>query len=62
MPEALLDWLRAESGAGQAEAAVPGQPVVTAEYSPAEGAPGDVAKVLISAARSGLTCGSPGHR
>ena len=41
LPEALLTAVRAEAGAGT-------------ELSPAEGAPGDVAQVLISAARSGL--------
>src|SRR5690242_8046905 len=42
VPEALLNSIRAEV-----------EP--DTEFSPAEGAPGDVAKVLLSAARSGLT-------
>ena len=42
VPAALLDAIRAEAKTG-------------AEFSPAEGAPGDVAKVLLSAARSGLS-------
>ena len=41
VPDALLDAIRAEAKAD-------------AQFSPAEGAPGDVAKVLLSAARSGL--------
>ncbi|HEU5110244.1 MAG TPA: SAM-dependent methyltransferase, partial [Micromonosporaceae bacterium] len=41
VPDALLDAIRAEAGPD-------------AQFSPAEGAPGDVAKVLLSAARSGL--------
>jgi uroporphyrinogen III methyltransferase / synthase len=41
VPDALLDELRAIAHAD-------------AQFSPAEGAPGDVAKVLLSAARSGL--------
>ena len=42
VPEAMLAALRAEAKAD-------------AQFSPAEGAPGDVAKVLLSAARSGLS-------
>ena len=42
VPDALLDAIRAEAGP-------------EAQFSPAEGASGDVAKVLLSAARSGLT-------
>jgi uroporphyrinogen III methyltransferase/synthase len=41
VPDALLDVIRAEAARD-------------AQFSPAEGAPGDVAKVLLSAARSGL--------
>src|SRR5437763_2519549 len=41
VPEPLLTWVRAHAPEGT-------------EFSPAEGAPGDVAKVLLSAARSGL--------
>ena len=41
VPDPLLDAVRAEAAA-------------EAEFSPAEGVPGDVAKVLLSAARSGL--------
>src|SRR5687768_8706781 len=41
VPDALLDVLRSVAHA-------------EAQFSPAEGAPGDVAKVLLSAARSGL--------
>ncbi|MFD0822515.1 SAM-dependent methyltransferase, partial [Micromonospora zhanjiangensis] len=41
VPEGLLDAIRAEARSD-------------AQFSPAEGAPGDVAKVLLSAARSGL--------
>lgn len=40
VPESLLDAVRAQARSD-------------AEFTPAEGAPGDVAKVLISAARSG---------
>ena len=42
VPESLLDAIRAEAKADT-------------QFSPAEGAPGDVAKVLLSAARSGLS-------
>ena len=42
VPDALLDVIRAEAAPDT-------------EFSPAEGAPGDVAKVLLSAARSGLS-------
>src|SRR6185312_13494455 len=54
VPDALLDTLKAETGE-------------LTEYSPAEGVPGDVAKVLLSEARSGrnavhLVTGDPfGH-
>ncbi|GAB4048840.1 bifunctional uroporphyrinogen-III C-methyltransferase/uroporphyrinogen-III synthase [Catellatospora paridis] len=54
VPDALLDTLKAETGD-------------LTEYSPAEGVPGDVAKVLLSEARSGrnavhLVTGDPfGH-
>jgi uroporphyrinogen III methyltransferase/synthase len=41
VPESMLDAIRAEARSD-------------AQFSPAEGAPGDVAKVLLSAARSGL--------
>src|SRR3954454_13205217 len=42
VPETLLDAIRAEAADD-------------AQFSPAEGGPGDVAKVLLSAARSGLS-------
>ncbi|HYN95725.1 MAG TPA: uroporphyrinogen-III synthase [Pilimelia sp.] len=42
VPDGLLDAVRAEAGP-------------EAQFTPAEGAPGDVAKVLLSAARSGLS-------
>lgn len=42
VPDALLTAIRAEAGE-------------QTQFSPAEGAPGDVAKVLLSAARSGLS-------
>jgi uroporphyrinogen III methyltransferase / synthase len=42
VPESLLDAIRAEAKGD-------------AQFSPAEGGPGDVAKVLLSAARSGLS-------
>jgi len=45
VPESLLAVVRAEARED-------------AEFTPAEGAPGDVAKVLISAARSGLNAGT----
>ncbi|MEG3634241.1 bifunctional uroporphyrinogen-III C-methyltransferase/uroporphyrinogen-III synthase [Micromonospora palythoicola] len=54
VPESLLDVVRAEASSD-------------AQFTPAEGAPGDVAKILISAARSGqnavhLVAGDPfGH-
>jgi uroporphyrinogen III methyltransferase/synthase len=52
VPEELLGWIRSHlDGNG---AATPAQPEEAAQFSPAEGGPGDVAKVLISAARSGL--------
>jgi uroporphyrinogen III methyltransferase/synthase len=50
VPDALLNTLRDEATA-LAQRNGSAQPV---EFSPAEGAPGDVAKVLLSAARSGL--------
>ncbi len=49
--EAMLRWVRSELTGGQPDGADP----EAVQFSPAEGAPGDVAKVLISAARSGLT-------
>jgi uroporphyrinogen III methyltransferase / synthase len=57
VPAALVEWVRAEvcclrPDAG--EGLLASQPAARAEFSPAEGAPGDVAKVLLSAARSGL--------
>jgi uroporphyrinogen III methyltransferase/synthase len=68
LPGPLLDWVRAEaaraaddsapesgpaSADGESTNAGP-QAALRTEFSPAEGAPGDVAKVLLSAARSGL--------
>ncbi len=54
LPEALLNWARSEAVGmdenGEPAAEATDQP----QFSPAEGAPGDVAKVLLSAARSGL--------
>ncbi|MDT5027540.1 MAG: uroporphyrinogen methyltransferase / synthase, partial [Micromonosporaceae bacterium] len=54
VPDALLEWIRTEGQRDSAEGATPVEPSEATEYSPAEGAPGDVAKVLLSAARSGL--------
>ena len=57
VPEALLTWVRAQAVGVDAEGVATGEPPEPAEatqYSPAEGVPGDVAKVLLSAARSGL--------
>jgi uroporphyrinogen III methyltransferase/synthase len=50
VPEALLEVVRGEVAA-QVERSERSE---DAQYSPAEGVPGDVAKVLLSAARSGL--------
>jgi uroporphyrinogen III methyltransferase/synthase len=64
LPAPLMEWVRAEAARAEEETS----PAVEAdvlpvaekpaaertEFSPAEGAPGDVAKVLLSAARSGL--------
>ncbi len=44
VPEALLEWIRADDAKDTGRT----------QFSPAEGVPGDVAKVLLSAARSGL--------
>ena len=53
VPDALLEWITAEvHGADARRAEV--EPAEAAQFSPAEGVPGDVAKVLMSAARSGL--------
>jgi uroporphyrinogen III methyltransferase/synthase len=49
LPESLLGWIRTETEAARAEGAEE-----KPQFSPAEGVPGDVAKVLLSAARSGL--------
>ncbi len=49
VPDALLGVIRAEVEEDT-------------QFSPAEGAPGDVAKVLLSAARSGLSRRAPGRR
>jgi uroporphyrinogen III methyltransferase/synthase len=70
LPTSLLDWVRAEvTREEEAEPVVPVDSSATldsphaqaekpaaerTEFSPAEGGPGDVAKVLLSAARSGL--------
>jgi uroporphyrinogen III methyltransferase/synthase len=64
LPAPLLDWVRAEAARGVEDATTDAAPDADStvekpaaertEFSPAEGAPGDVAKVLISAARSGL--------
>ncbi|GAA2520922.1 uroporphyrinogen-III synthase [Pilimelia columellifera] len=51
LPEALLTALREESAVEVAA----GRRDEAAQFSPAEGGAGDVAKVLLSAARSGLT-------
>ena len=50
VPEPLLEAVRAEARGGSS---VPERDD-EAQFSPAEGVPGDVAKVLLSAARSGL--------
>jgi uroporphyrinogen III methyltransferase/synthase len=50
VPDALLAVVRELSAAAVAT----GERAEEAQFSPAEGAPGDVAKVLLSAARSGL--------
>jgi uroporphyrinogen III methyltransferase/synthase len=53
VPDALLEWIKSYvRGAGSDEPHL--EPAEEAEFSPAEGVPGDVAKVLLSAARSGL--------
>src|SRR6516225_3165840 len=53
LSDALLEWIKSYvRGAGSDEP--PLEPAEEAEFSPAEGVPGDVAKVLLSAARSGL--------
>ncbi len=54
MPEALLDWIRSEATGADDEGTPAPEPAEGAQFSPAEGVPGDVAKVLLSAARSGL--------
>jgi uroporphyrinogen III methyltransferase/synthase len=54
VPDGLLEWIRTEGQRDSVEGATPVEPSEATEYSPAEGAPGDVAKVLLSAARSGL--------
>ena len=61
VPEPLLAWIRAEAEAAQQAEASNGLPALESpdpaeamQFSPAEGVPGDVAKVLLSAARSGL--------
>ena len=59
LPAALLDWVRAQRARrGRSPASppssLPSSAAERTEFSPAEGAPGDVAKVLMSAARSGL--------
>ncbi|HEY7222701.1 MAG TPA: uroporphyrinogen-III synthase [Micromonosporaceae bacterium] len=77
LPASLLEWVRGEAAraeddphalaeaASAVEDAAPDKPAAErTEFSPAEGAPGDVAKVLLSAARSGLravrlVCGDP---
>ena len=54
LPEPLLDWVKSEVEKARAEQRDTAEPRDAAQFSPAEGAPGDVAKVLLSAARSGL--------
>ncbi len=56
LPAALLEWVRAEAASAgeETEPNTEPDPNQRTEFSPAEGAPGDVAKVLLSAARSGL--------
>jgi uroporphyrinogen III methyltransferase/synthase len=56
VPDALLEWITAEvRRAGGPEGTVEEtEPSEATQFSPAEGVPGDVAKVLMSAARSGL--------
>ena len=48
VPAALLDWVRDDVLSAEPDSAD------ATQFSPAEGVPGDVAKVLLSAARSGL--------
>jgi uroporphyrinogen III methyltransferase / synthase len=65
VPDALLEWVRRQvlgtgpetagvDGIGAEGAGAAADRVDAAQFSPAEGVPGDVAKVLLSAARSGL--------
>src|SRR5574342_1317124 len=62
IPQPLLEWVFAELATGQPEGAPPAiltigtgsEPAEGPQFSPAEGVAGDVAKVLLSAARSGL--------
>jgi uroporphyrinogen III methyltransferase/synthase len=53
LPESLLGWVRSISDAA-AQPETGDRPAEAPQFSPAEGVPGDVAKVLLSAARSGL--------
>jgi len=54
VPGALLEWIKGEVAGASADPTPPAEPATDAQFSPAEGVPGDVAKVLLSAARSGL--------
>src|SRR6186997_1716679 len=54
VPEPLLEWVRAEVMAESTAEENATEPAEATQFSPAEGVPGDVAKVLLSAARSGL--------
>src|SRR3954463_2516275 len=53
VPDALLAWIAADVRGAQPDLTST-EPTEEAQFSPAEGVPGDVAKVLLSAARSGL--------
>jgi len=54
VPGALLEWIKGEVAGASADPTPPAEPATDAQFSPGEGVPGDVAKVLLSAARSGL--------
>jgi len=53
VPDGLVEWVKTEA-VPVADPDTPPNPADAKQFSPAEGAPGDVAKVLLSAARSGL--------
>src|SRR5258706_5675237 len=54
VPDALLQWVRNEAVGSTDDGVTAPEPAEAPQFSPAEGVPGDVAKVLLSAARSGL--------